>query len=152
MTAHLYYPHPRPGEFCTTTLGPGRYDPHAHAQELGVRVEYHPLRASKGLWVPEHRLILLRPRMRPFIERAVLTHECMHAMHDDPPGHDPKREARANLEAARRLIDPREWAELTRIYPDYDRICMELGVTREMFRAYADYTESEYQIEYEGAA
>ena len=118
-------------------MKPQLYDPHAHAEQMNVRVVYHPLRASKGLWVPEQRMILLRPRMRPFVERAILTHECDHAAHDDPAGHDPRNEARANLNAAMRLIDPREWAELTRIYPDYDKICIELGITREMFRAYA---------------
>lgn len=132
-------------------LTPQVYDPSTHADQLGVSIAYHPLRASKGLWVPEHKLILIRPRMRPFIERAVLAHEVAHAVHDDPPGHSPLNEARANLYAAQRLIDPREWAELTRIYPDYDKICIELGITREMFRAYADFTSAAVTVEYEAA-
>jgi len=124
-------------------LKPQLYDPDAHAERMGVKYVYHPLRASKGLWLPEHGIILIRPGLRPFVERAVKAHENDHAEHDDPPGHHPRNEARANLNAAMKLIDPREWAELIRIYPDYDKICIELGITREMFRAYAEHTGGE---------
>lgn len=117
-------------------MKPQLYDPHAHAERMNVRIVYHPLRSAKGLWVPDKRLILIRPGMRTYIERAVLAHECVHAEHNDPAGHCPRNEARANLIAAKRLIDPREWHALTRAYPDYDRICLELGVTREQFIAY----------------
>lgn len=108
---------------------------------MNVRIVYHPLRANKGLWVPDRRMILCRPNMRPFIERAVLAHECAHAEHNDPSGHHARNEARANLVAAQRLIDPREWSELTRVYSDYDRICVELGITREQFIAYHQHTK-----------
>lgn len=117
-------------------MTPQVYDPHAHAEKMGVRIIYHPLRASKGIWVPDKRIILCRPNLRPFVERAVLAHECVHAEHNDPAGHHPRNEARANLIAAQRLIDPREWSELTRVYSDYDHICLELGITREQFMAY----------------
>lgn len=120
-------------------MTPQLYDPRAHAEEMNVRIVYHPLRASKGLWVPDRRLILVRPGMKPFVERAVLAHECVHAECNDPAGHNPSNEAWANLRAAQRLIDPREWHVLTRIYPDYDRICTELGITRKMFLAYHQY-------------
>lgn len=117
------------------------YDPHEHARRLGVQIVHHTLRSTKGLWVPSRRMVLIGRGLRPFMERAVLAHELDHAEHDDPPGHHPRNEARANLHAAQRLIDPREWYALTRIYPDYDKICIELGITREQFVAYAEHED-----------
>ena len=88
------------------------------------------------MWVPDRNLILIRPKMRSFVERSVLAHEIVHAEYGDPAGHSAKHETRANRIAARRLINPREWAELTRLYTDGDKICQDLGVTRELFEAY----------------
>ena len=73
------------------------------------------------------------------MERAVLAHECAHAENNDPAGHHPRNESRANLAAAQRLINPREWNALTRVYGDYDRICVDLGITREQFIAYHEH-------------
>ncbi|UCR89287.1 ImmA/IrrE family metallo-endopeptidase [Mycetocola spongiae] len=115
-----------------------QYDPWNHAEKLGVSIIEWPLRTAKGMWVPEQRAIFIRPKMRSFVELSVLAHELVHAEYCDPAGHHPKNEARANRIAAQRLINPREIAELLRLYPDGDRICRELGVTREIFQAYLD--------------
>ncbi|GAA3581309.1 hypothetical protein GCM10022198_00540 [Klugiella xanthotipulae] len=114
------------------------YDPWEHAASLGITVVYYPLRTSKGMWVPERRMIFLRSQQRAFVERCVLAHELAHAENGDPTGHHPRYEARANRIAAERLINPRDLSELVRVYSDGDQICRELGVTRELFTAYWD--------------
>jgi len=43
----------------------GHYDPWEHAERLGIHVVYGRLRTANGLWLPEHRTIVLKPRMRP---------------------------------------------------------------------------------------
>lgn len=118
-----------------------RYDPWEHAEQMGVNVHFYPLRSVLGAWVPSERTILIRPGMAPFMERAILAHECAHAERDDPAGHHPGNEAKANLAAARRLINRDEIVDLLNIYSDYDHICRELGVTREMF---IEYTKHEF--------
>lgn len=127
------------GSLKNLKLGVGerlQYDPWTHAKELGVRVEYYNLKANYGLWVPQQNLILIRPRMRTLMERSVLAHEVVHAEYCDPPFHNSKFEARANRIAAERLINPKAYAELARIYGDGDLICRELGVSRELLQAY----------------
>lgn len=85
--------------------------------------------------MPEHHAILLRPRLRAFEERCVLTHEIVHAEWGDTTGHTGKPEHRAHRIAAERLVDPRELAALHRLYGTSDRLCHELGVTREILTA-----------------
>ena len=111
------------------------YDPHVHAESLGLNVIYHPLKTSYGLWVPEKKMILIRPNLSGLIERSVLAHEIVHSEFDDR-GNNPKQEARANRLAAQRLIDPKVLQQLLRIYPVNDIVCHELGVTRELLQAY----------------
>ncbi|MCW2286934.1 hypothetical protein EDF60_1579 [Leucobacter luti] len=78
--------------------------------------------------------------MHPTLRTAVLTHEYLHVVNNDPGGHNPRNEARANLMAALTLIDPNRWSDLTSIHSDYDHICLELGITRAQFMAYYQFT------------
>lgn len=85
-------------------------------------------------------MILLDPNVNPALKIAVLTHECFHVVNNDPGGHNPRNEARANLMSALTLIDPSKWADLTSVHSDYDHICLELGITRAQFMAYYQFT------------
>ena len=128
------------------------YDPRQHADEMNVQIIYHSLRDNYGVWVPERRIIIIDRNCPAHMQTPVLAHECDHAQHNDPAGHHARKEARANLNSARRLISPSEFDALTVMYPDYDRICLELGVTREQFTAYATWRKSETLAVQEGAA
>ncbi|MCD7100476.1 ImmA/IrrE family metallo-endopeptidase [Pseudoclavibacter sp. 13-3] len=114
----------------------GAYDPWEHAEQLGIPVYRYPLKTAPGMWVPDQRAILMRPDLRMFEEICVLAHELVHAEYNDPAGHDGKAERRAHRIAAHRLIDQRELRALGRLYGHVDdRLCHELGVTREILTA-----------------
>lgn len=105
-----------------------------HAERLGVRVEddhAHRLRPGDlGGWFPSEKIIVVRPDLGPCNRVHTLGHELGHAAHDDPAGHNPRDEARADLYAADLLIDPREYAELEIIYDGHlGAIAAEMGVT-----------------------
>jgi Zn-dependent peptidase ImmA (M78 family) len=113
------------------------YDPFAHAEQLGIEVQYHPLRASNGLWVPDHRVIFLQPRMRVIHERSILAHEVAHAAlghRDDRPKH----EVLADRAAAENLIDRDEILHLLNWTDDIAKVCLELQVTTKLFRVYVN--------------
>lgn len=112
------------------------YDPHAHAESMRIHVEYHPLKTALGLWIPERQSIFIKPGLSGLMERSVLAHELVHLEFNDPPGHNPRYEHRANRIAAQRLIDPRAFKQLIRIYPVGDHLCHELGVSRELLIEY----------------
>lgn len=112
------------------------YDPWEHADQLGIPIYRHPLRTAPGMWLPDQRAIIIRPRLRGFEERSVLAHEIVHAEWNDPAGHNGKAERRAHRIAAERLIDRRELNALGQLYGHIDdRLCHELGVTREILTA-----------------
>lgn len=80
------------------------------AAALGVEIEYGRLRHPRdGAWLPDRRMIRLRPRMHARHHRSVLAHELAHAELGDLPSpfgpvHN-RQERRANEWAALRLID-----------------------------------------------
>jgi Zn-dependent peptidase ImmA (M78 family) len=111
------------------------YDPHQHAEEMGIRVAYRQLRTGNGLWIPDHRLILLQPKMRVIHERSVLAHEVAHATlghRDDRPKH----EVLADRLAAENLIDHGELVDLLAWTEDTAKVCLELGVSTKLLRVY----------------
>lgn len=111
------------------------YEPFRQAEELDIQVLYRPLRASNGMWVPDHRVIFLQPRMRVIHERSILAHELGHAMlghRDDRPKH----EVMADRIAADNLIDHDELIDLAGWTDDLPKICLELQVTMKLLRVY----------------
>lgn len=115
------------------------YDPHQHAHELGLQLAYQPLRTAWGLYVPDHSLIILRPRMRATTERCVLAHEIGHHLHGDRPREDlwsERQERRADEYAARQLIDRKRLREAALLSPDPGQWALELGVTGDILTAY----------------
>ncbi|KKI20584.1 MULTISPECIES: hypothetical protein [Bacteria] len=119
------------------------YDPVDHLARMGVELELRPLKKHAALWVPEERKVLLDPKVPAHVVRPVLGHECSHAENEDPGGHHPRNEARANLHSALRITNPDEWAALIASLADYDRICLELGLTRGQFIAYSEWREAQ---------
>lgn len=111
------------------------YDPHEHAEQLGVHIVYGLLRTGYGLWVPDRCMIILLPRMRVIQERSVLAHECAHAAlaHRD---NRPKHEVLADRYAAEHLIDHARFGELVTWIPDAARLSLELGVTTKLMQVY----------------
>ncbi|MDE2100822.1 MAG: ImmA/IrrE family metallo-endopeptidase [Patescibacteria group bacterium] len=113
------------------------YDPFEHADQLGLTILYGRLRASNGLWIPDHRTIILQPRMRAIQERSVLAHEIAHADlgHRDNRA---KHEVLADRYAAEHLIDLQKYRELVQWTPDVARLSLELGVTTKLMQVYAN--------------
>lgn len=116
------------------------YDPHAHADELGLEVRYHPLRTCFGLYVADESLILLRPKMRAAVERSVLAHEIAHHLlghtSAQPGVWGLKQEHAADRWAATALIDDRRLRDLARATPDRARWAIELGVSGDLLDVY----------------
>lgn len=114
------------------------YDPFAHAESLRLHVEFGDPGADKdGRWIPPHKLIVLRPNLGRIRERCVLAHEVAHAVlgHADDR---PKHEVMANRAAAEWLLSEDELLGVLAWTQDTARICLELSVTSNMLRVYAN--------------
>lgn len=112
-----------------------RYDPWEHAAQLGIEVVTRPLRTAHGLWIPEHRTILVHSRLRVGTQRLVLSHEVGHADLGHPDDR-PKHERQADEYAAHNLICPIELQAAYKVSGDERALASELGVTMRLFRAY----------------
>lgn len=95
---------------------PGGYDPVADLEQRGdiTWLRDDGLPRGDGWWIPWLRLIVTRASLHPSHQRCVLAHELVHVDNGDvqlarrgPDGPRQARraEARADSEAARRLID-----------------------------------------------
>lgn len=107
------------------------YDPHEHAELLGINVVYRKLRTANGLWIPDIRTIFLQSRMRVIHERSVLTHELGHVClgHRDTT---PRNETLADRWAARHLIKLDELRRAARATDDIGAWCHELNVSADI--------------------
>jgi Zn-dependent peptidase ImmA (M78 family) len=112
-----------------------RYDPHEHAHSMDIDIVYRPLRSANGLWVPEHRVIFLRPRLHRVHERSTLAHELVHAEYGDL-GRSDFQERRADKVAARRLIRTDDLRQAVDLSDDPGAWALELDVTDHMMRVY----------------
>jgi hypothetical protein len=115
------------------------YEPHDHAEQLGLQVEYQRLQTGWGLYVPGRDLILLRPRMKAATERSVLAHEILHHLHSDRRENgvwNLRQERRADAGAARNLISDERWADVTSWSSDPREWAIELQVTGEIIFAF----------------
>jgi hypothetical protein len=114
------------------------YDPYAHADQLGIRVETGRIRSANGLWIPEERMIVLKRGLRVWHERQVLAHELGHVTmgHQDST---PRNEFLADRWAARKLIAPDHLADVARMSPDPGVWALELGVTNHLLHTYLNH-------------
>lgn len=115
------------------------YDPWAHAARLGVNIHYQRLHTANGLWLPDYRAIILKPRMRRMIERSVLTHELGHVCLGHVEDNE-RNEVRADRWAVRKLIAPGSLELVAKLTDDRGAWCHELEVSADLLtRALADY-------------
>jgi hypothetical protein len=113
-----------------------RYDPWAHAEALGIDVIVRPLRAAHGLWLPEHRSIIICDRVQPWGIEAIVAHELAHAVLGHT-GSTPKAEFDANRLAMRWIATSSEALEA--LDPDgaiSSHKAHEAGFTSRMLRDY----------------
>lgn len=109
--------------------------------DLAWKITGHPVRwhlhGPKGSWTG--RLISLRHGMSDAQTRSTIAHEIAHAVRQDPPGHNPAHEARADRAAAHLLITPDAYAQAELMFgTDIDRIAAELGTTRHLATVWRD--------------
>lgn len=102
-----------------------------------------------GAYSRSGRIIALSAGMNDRQRRCVLAHEISHARHDDlsPCDWDHRRgvamERRADMEAARMLIDGDEYRELELVYDSPLRIAQELDVSLWVVEAYREWLHEE---------
>ncbi|MDE5640896.1 MAG: ImmA/IrrE family metallo-endopeptidase [Bifidobacterium castoris] len=93
-----------------------------------------------GCWLPVQRLILLDSGLTPVQRRCVLAHEISHARHHDSAcRRNGWEERRADMEAARLLINPMEYATLEQINDNASWIAHELDVMPWVINGYRDW-------------
>jgi hypothetical protein len=118
-----------------------RYEPHGHAEALGLRVEYRGLRGRKGEYRHRDRLIVVRTGLSLRQERCTLAHEIQHAL----AGHrrspfglvNARQEAYADRMAAWHLICPLEYAAAEHLNGAHaGALADELDVTLHMLRVW----------------
>jgi Zn-dependent peptidase ImmA (M78 family) len=119
---------------------PVAYDPFQHADELGLRVEEQTLRTTHGLYIPGRDLVILKRGVSHTVARCVLAHEIQHYLAGDRRVPSLpwtiRQERRADLAAARRLIDPNALFDLQRSTDDAGVWAYELQVTGDILLAY----------------
>lgn len=111
------------------------------AADAGVHVIWRDLGRRRGEYRHGPRLITLNPRMSTVLQRSTLAHELGHHHHADTWTDDPHvvaaRERRANLYAARLLIDAAAYARAERLVgPHPGAIARELDVARYVVEAW----------------
>jgi hypothetical protein len=119
-----------------------RYEPHAHAEALGLEVAYARLREGrKGEYRHRDKLIVVRRGLSGRQERCTLTHEIMHAL----AGHrrspfgivNARQEAHADRMASMHLICPDEYALAEELHGSHaGALADELDVTLHMLRVW----------------
>lgn len=118
-----------------TTRTP-RPDPYSYAETLGIDVVWQPLTArTNGLWIPEHRLVVLRPGMTEIQDRCTLAHELAHAVlgHEDS---SPFNEWQADRYAATHQVCREDFLYWWPKCGSLDDLAFELGVTKKLALAY----------------
>jgi len=105
------------------------------ADDAGVHVTWRDLGRRRGEYRHEPRLITLNPHMSTVLQRSTLAHELGHHHHADTWTDDPlehaARERRADLYAARLLIDATAYAHAEHLVgPHPGAIARELDVAR----------------------
>nr|DAK57406.1 MAG TPA: IRRE PROTEIN, Deinococcus, Radiotolerance, Gene regulation.24A [Caudoviricetes sp.] len=99
------------------------------AEARGYLIRWHR-GGPKAAWIPGQNAITVQIGMSDADTLCALAHELAHAHYGDPPGHQPRYEARADRFAAKLLVSPVEYATAEQTYgPHPARIAHELGVT-----------------------
>lgn len=121
-----------------------KYDPHHHAEGLGIWVEYGRLKdGRKGEYRHHSGGIILRPGMSRRQERCTLAHEVQHAISGDIRSIfglvNRRQETRADVRAALMLIDIDEYRVAEQLHAAHcGGIADELDVTLHMLRVWRE--------------
>lgn len=112
-----------------------RPDPHAYAGTLGIEVVKQPLEGVNGLWISEHRLVVLNVGMSEVKERCTLAHELAHAVlgHADS---SPLHEWQADRYAATHMVCREDFLYWWPRCLTLDDLAFELQVTKKLALAY----------------
>lgn len=107
--------------------------------QLGVHVVFKPF-IYDGAYYHRYQLIVIDARLPIRMQRCILAHEYIHALH----GHDGHQrtaiERRVTRDAARLLISPAEYRLTEQIYEgEVWQIAEELDVTVEFIHAYQEW-------------
>lgn len=117
-----------------------RPNPYEYAETLGIRVIHQPLERANGLWIHDHRLVVLNMGMPEVKDRCTLAHELAHAVlgHEDST---PLNEWQADRYAATHQIALDEfwywWPRCDRL----EDVAFELGVTPKLVLAFVSLVE-----------
>ncbi len=113
------------------------------AEARGYRIRWHR-GGPKAAWIPGQNAITVQIGMSDADTLCSLAHELGHAHYGDPPGHQPRYEARADRFAARILISPVEYALAEQAYGTHPaRLAAELGVTIHLINVWRMIQENE---------
>lgn len=106
-------------------------------EQLGVDLEYtSELPPDRlGAYLDDERKILIRPNLTHTFEEEALFHEYAHAKYRDRTC-ERRLEHRALVEAAKLIIDPRDYARAERINANPLAIAKELDVTLHVIEIY----------------
>lgn len=118
-----------------------RPDPYEYADTLGITVVHEPLESANGLWIPEHRMVVLKLGMDPTKDRCTLAHEIAHFV----LGHEessPLNEWQADRFAATHQIARDEFMKWLPRCGTLEDLAFELGVTRKLVVAYASLVDA----------
>lgn len=109
-----------------------------HAASLGCRVYFLPLHEGMYGYLATGQDVVINSRLPEGFQREVLAHELghVHYGHDLRTRHDnPRDETRADMYAARLLIEPIEYAKAESLYEGcHPSIAGELQVSRKILK------------------
>lgn len=113
------------------------------AADHGVHIAWH-LGGPKGAWLPHLRRVSLRHGMDDTTTLCTLAHEVAHVAYDHPAATTKRQEVRADMWAARRLIDAPRVIAAARMYPHSSAmVAQELGVTVHLLRVWCSMVSAE---------
>lgn len=113
------------------------YDPHDHAESLGVPLIYRRLPTPQmvACYSRRHNAIFIRPNLHSAVERCAVAHELVHFEYSDI-GTTASQETRANRIAARRMIRPSVVNKFAASTDDPGVVALHLNVTETLMRIY----------------
>lgn len=112
-----------------------RPDPYAYAVTLGIDVVRQPLDGVNGLWIADHRVVVLNTGMDEVKERCTLAHELAHAVlgHTDS---SPLHEWQADRYAATHMIAREDFLQWWPRCETLEELATQLDVTKKLVLAY----------------
>lgn len=121
------------------------HDPEQLAEAWGIRlIETSKLDSRfNGMYLAQHRAIIMRADLDYWTRRSCLAHELGHARYGDSHHANPRAESRADRFAANLLIDPGQYLRLEQLHDGHTgAIAHELGITPHLLQVWKASTEN----------